>query len=264
MKIHIPEGATPPFFDLSAYESASSLNLKGWYHNLNERAWIQSFLKHISKNEEFEQHYSQEELDKWLAKLLNKPIITGYGYEGEVERDFAASSRVVEPVSLKDVMDINADVRNGFWGNHLREMANIFNTPNSEQGVEAEEELDRHSVVIKDSPPKGDEIDPIAWLSVDLNSKDQEIEKSFRMWLEKARRDFPEDKTSSKRQRKLKSFSRSTLQKWYSNRILPYLDLMLWNERVGINLTDEMVGAVIFPEQGGGRKRKVIAIAQEQ
>ena len=252
MRLKIPDDAIPPNFDLQVYESARKLNLAGWYENLYQRVWIQTLLRLNGHEDQF----PRKNRELLLFNLLTQPIITSPELESKSDNLFKASSRVVHPVTLKDVMDITADIQNGFWGEDIREMADIFNTPRAELCGEAEDALNKQPVEIHNNPLQPDEIDPVVWVTVDLNSKDQEIKESFSMWLSNVRRKFPDNKQSTKRQRKNKTVSSLKLKSWCDNKILAYLDLTLWNEYRGNTLTDEMMGALIFPELGESVKAK--------
>lgn len=87
-------------------------------------------------------------------------------------------------------------------------------------------------------------------VTVDLNSPDAAILKSFKEWLKRERAKQPKEASTPKKP----AFD------WWSNYgLLPYLDLSLWSQETGNHIPDRvMASAISYDKFGEDRLRKTI------
>jgi hypothetical protein len=83
--------------------------------------------------------------------------------------------------------------------------------------------------------------DTMAYVEVDLSAPDAVILEDFRRWLADIRKDKRFDHSPVSR------FTEKELARWVSNRVLPYIDLMLMARALDVPLTHHFAGSVIFP-----------------
>ena len=85
-----------------------------------------------------------------------------------------------------------------------------------------------------------------SWLSVDLSCSKKEIMEAFSGWLARAKA-ATETKPSS-RERKINIFNETAFRKWHAEKVLPYIDLFIWNKLKGNQIKDPIIGAILYPD----------------
>ena len=94
------------------------------------------------------------------------------------------------------------------------------------------------------------------FVEIDLHASEEKIVSDFREWL-----------TSIRAQRQIKvpskSLSENDFRSWHAYRLLPYLDLSNWAAARGVQITQQVIGAALFPDEYdislAERIRKVVA-----
>jgi hypothetical protein len=81
-----------------------------------------------------------------------------------------------------------------------------------------------------------------ARISVNLHATDEHIISDFKNWLENERKNI-RHKTAKK------IFSINDFKEWAEYKVLPYLDLKLWSDFSGCNITLATIGNALFPDE---------------
>jgi hypothetical protein len=217
----------PPDFKIEKYEAAKNLDLYGWFVNLSMRIIYQS-----SPSDCIE-----------LGVILVKPPFNASNYTGVdlsyLESEFGVVKRLVLDDLMNVIEDLEKDGRN-------RDFIELYQHV-SENGdsISAKKKLRTFDI------PK---IDSEEWLSIDLSFSDNEIKNAFENWLKRKRQDILGSNTvrRSGREPVIRDFSKAAIRRWHSNRVLPYLDLKNWNSVQGNNVTSEILGQILFPNNKNG------------
>jgi hypothetical protein len=94
-----------------------------------------------------------------------------------------------------------------------------------------------------------------ALINVDLNATNEQIMKDFEMWLSEYR-EYKGINYAAK-----KTFSQDDFHRWRNHKILPYIDLLIHQEKHGITFTEATLIQGLFPNEtyGDGKIRKTVA-----
>ncbi|MFC3106915.1 DUF6387 family protein [Undibacterium arcticum] len=94
-------------------------------------------------------------------------------------------------------------------------------------------------------------------IEVNLHGTDEKIMNDFANWLKTTRREV--EIVAPKK----KKFTRTDFDDWAKNAILPYIDLTTWASKNGVEITQQLMGNSLFPDEIDvnlpERIRKVIA-----
>lgn len=87
------------------------------------------------------------------------------------------------------------------------------------------------------------ESNPIDYIEVDLRKPSHVLEDEFSIWLEEKRMAgfLPPAKID-------KYITKAKFRKWHDARVIPYLDLLQWNQKHGRKLPHSVAGAIIYSD----------------
>jgi hypothetical protein len=95
-------------------------------------------------------------------------------------------------------------------------------------------------------------------VGVDLSAPDEVIKKQFSLWLRRKRQEVDQLTGFTPPSK----FSEADFRQWHRLRILAFLDLEMFAYHLDLNLTDEMIGQRLFPDEYdvgiGERIRKTV------
>ncbi|WP_186044252.1 DUF6387 family protein [Burkholderia gladioli] len=238
----------PASFDAAKYDACATFKTADWYSNLMQRALSRSMA------ERADWHLS--ELRGKAESLFDIPILPADkleegsgGFEKLVRR-----SQVTDETALEHILGgltLEGSEDHG-RGREYRKASEVF----------LSDDWDHRAYDILAVP---------AWkmmtdiglnlmgqvsVKVDLFSSEEKLVDDFRKWLRvtRAALDIPN------LQRRFKG---GDFDRWYQNRILAYLDLSFWAQINGIQLTNQVIGVALFPDEFNvnlaERVRKVVA-----
>jgi uncharacterized protein DUF6387 len=227
---------SPPGFDLSKYKPASDMDLYSWWCNLLMRSLHNHSEESINHNIKVGavsmDVTDQELLDHYLKQKRN-----GGSDVAEIP-----AIAVVKNISMLDVMMCVDDIE--YSDNH-EEIRQLYHSYMNDEG--GREKAKRIRQI---RPYYFDEENMEYWLNVDLSCSDREVKQAFNFWLKKAREELsPNAKPMRRRSKKINDFNEVTLRGWYINKVLPYIDLVSWNNFKGNKPTSAVLGQIICPEQ---------------
>lgn len=231
----------PPGFDLTKYDACINMSLIGWIENISARLLIYlACLKNIES--------ITSEQKKLFEEIIENNIDMGVLSDTHVRK-------VIEGVIQDDEADYSSIVKEITYF-ELFYLADTFKTEELEK-LYAEINFPVFPLINQDS--LGELNQPVsfnmdedaenAWLKVDLTCSKKEIIEAFSGWLTRAKaaRENTENKPSS-RERKINIFNETAFRKWHAERVLPYIDVFIWNKLKGNKLTDQEIGTILYPD----------------
>ncbi|MDN7724977.1 DUF6387 family protein [Burkholderia gladioli] len=238
----------PASFDAAKYDACATFKTADWYSNLMQRALSRSMAETAD--------WYLSELREKAESLFDIPILPadkleegGGGFEKLVRRSQVTDETALEHILGGVTLEGSEDHPRG---REYRKASEVF----------LRDDWDHHAYDVLAVP---------AWkmmtdiglnlmgqvsVKVDLFSSEEKLVDDFRKWLRvtRAALDIPN------LQRRFKG---GDFDRWYQNRILAYLDLSFWAQINGIQLTNQVIGVALFPDEFNvnlaERVRKVVA-----
>jgi len=112
-----------------------------------------------------------------------------------------------------------------------------------EDNIDRVREIDEFLRTPLDSLERRDEqyvVAPELHLEVNMFAPDSMIIDDFKKWLKAARKQFDMPARNM--------FTPANMESWADNRVLPYIDLMIWAKFEGVGIGQETMGETIFPD----------------
>lgn len=219
----------PRGFDLANYDNAANMNLFDWGMNLFFRSILFHEIKELLTEESFEDlTYGAVILPEDAANIF-KELILG------LDKDEVLSSvrdlRWFEVINMADKLNTRDDV--------IAARSKFYDDSGN---------LDIKNIIEASNLTINNDYD-VNWLGVDLNCLDNEIISAFSDWLKQARKkEQNKEVTNRRRDYKIPNLNQVAFRKFHDARILPYIDLVVWNRRAGNKVTSKILGDILFPD----------------
>jgi len=227
----------PPEFDLAKYESAANMELTDWFENL----WVRRGYRSIKTVEDEEQTQALKTLNQ--INISRGLVIDGPFYKimyGIFGLDQTTQTSVVRDISYIDLFH-KADLLKTDELAKLYVETSSFVTPMLDQ--------DRYGKLTEPVRLNGSINEhSFAWLELDMDCSDSEINEAFSDWLKRSRQKQKAEKKPKRRDHKLKNLNKVTFRKWHDERVLAYIDLAMWNQLNGTDVTNNIYGKILFPD----------------
>ena len=245
----------PPAFSLDKYKSTIDFDIADWVVNLEYRFLSQYMVGRPSD-------WYVSEIKVRSAAILDDPIWWVTSID-----DFINSGGFSKPALASNVQDFEVrdfyfhslgDSRYEAYMDGVDAYANpdspVFGSLDAIQSQEMEARMAvPYYRMMEDCgiPHLGDLI-----VKVDLHGTDQKIISDFTKWLSSTR-----EKVALVAPRK--KITKDDFLIWIKNAILPYLDLIAWSNANGVEITQQLLGTALFPDEYdvnlAERIRKVVA-----
>lgn len=211
------------WFDLNKYTAVETFDIDDWHLQLDKRQMIHLFAKEnpdtLKRIGESRWEYINGRAKIFIASIKENPI-------------FIEEKRKNSVLSVRDT-DLNdlhlATYTNNNLEKALYSLKDIF-------GHNAGREL-----VLPKSKTKS-AYGNTAMLTIDLSATDEQLKKNFSEWLKTQR-------TITQYTIREKQFTSKDFEKWINNKVLPYLDLTLIANAEDIQLTQNKLGRLLFPDE---------------
>lgn len=219
----------PQEFDLANYDNAANMNLLNWGMNLFCRSILFHEIKELLTEESFEDLiYGTVTFSETEAKGIKDFIL---GLDKDELLTSVRELRWFEVINMADELNTREDViaaRSNFYDDSGNlDIKSIFEASNS--------------IINNDYD--------VNWLGIDLHCSDNEIISAFSDWLIQARKkELNRELKSRRRDYKIPNLNQVAFRKCHDARILPYIDLVVWNRRVGNKVTSKILGDILFPD----------------
>jgi uncharacterized protein DUF6387 len=227
----------PPNFDLAKYESAANMELTDWFENL----WVRMGYRATNL-------VVGEEEAQALKALNQINISRGLLTDGPYYKIMYASFELDQTTQLSIIRDISyIDLFHKADLLKTDELAKLYSETSS--FVTSMIDKDRYGKLAE--PVRiGGLINEhsLSWLEVDMDCSDSEIKEAFSAWLIRSKQKQKAEKKPKRREHKLNNLNKVTLRKWHDERVLAYIDLAMWNELNGTDVTNNIYGKILFPD----------------
>jgi hypothetical protein len=230
-------------FDLKTYERANEMSIIDWYNALSFRKFLfQPLLPNVKDDEILNRvreslHYASIYPQLEIGSTLSLPP----------EMHFT-------PIIDLKIKELNAEL------NKKSELEKFRTRLTLHRPVPIEEHFkpiffERNYSITAESGKFSNERNLA--ITVDLKASDHDIVSGFRKWLAE-KREAQKDINF-----RTKTFSEKEIEGWIRNGVLPYLDLKLLEKVFESDITNVMMGDLLFPHEFGAadtteRVRKVV------
>lgn len=230
----------PGSFDIKKYDASVAFSIADWYNNFMFRALRRSM---------FEKHgeYYREELNKTVEYLFEHPIAPvrkleeGDGYAKNVFRSQVKDQTAFELLTGDWTLKAYGDVATVY-----RDAATVLN--DEMYGDSKYDEAAANAYKVLDVPAwkmlteLGIDLSGEVTVKVDLFASEKKLIDDFKNWLRSIRAALNVPNLESR-------FDKSNFERWHRNRILAYLDIILWAKVKGYRLTNQVIGVALFPNE---------------
>lgn len=234
------EKYVPPEFDLAKYDKCRDMDIFDWIVNISTRLTPYIF----TMGAKYELDPKQIALiEGYVDSNISSGVICPEpsekaGFENFINALVIQKSAIVKEMSLFELFSLT-DIHK----TEAREKLYSEIDPRLYQLIlrDGQGELDK--------PIQSDLYDNFeaSWLRIDMECSKKEIQEAFNSWLEKAKKKQEiNNKSVGAHQRVIKNFNETTFKKWYTAKVLSYIDLVTWNTLRGNKLSDKIITDIIF------------------
>lgn len=217
------------WFDLNKYAAVETFDIDDWYYQLQKRQWIHLFAKEtpeiVARLGESRWKHAQSRAKTHINSIKEDPIFT--------TEKLKHSVLTVRNTDYDDLYLATIDNQN---------FENILNSSNALNSLQT---IFGHKpgweLVIPQTETKST-YGKRAIVTIDLCATDEQLKKEFSEWLDNQRKII-------KFTVREKRFTAKDLEKWTNNKVLPYLDLTLIAIAENIQLTQNKIGRLLFPDE---------------
>lgn len=245
----IKSSELPEWFDLSRYESATNLDLAGWYANLSIRYIYLNF--EASHSNQLFQHFREFTVgDGPLVMTRPEPS----NLSGRSERNPLYSETPHSKLNQLSIRSLPVDycgfVIADFLHNEsdltvqLRSAADyLWEESNSKREFASDHEIEDFLGQPMDlvKLQESNTFDQNLRVEVDMFVPDSLIMDDFKKWLKAARDIFDMPSRNI--------FSDADMKSWAKKQVLPFLDLTIWAKYRKAKIPDPVMGAALFPDE---------------
>lgn len=246
----------PPEFSLEKYKPTVEFEAREWVQNLEFRLLSQAMLS-LSRVKQV------EELQRRCLHTLENPIL-----EKNSISDFKRGTGFSKAIYHSNVLDFDVsdfyfntvgderydDFMEGFEEHVFRDYSEVHSIEEIDRQKKIDARLDLpYYKMMEDCgiPHNGDLV-----VKVDLHGSDEKIISDFTKWLAATRIKLGIAAPKKK-------ITKDDFLTWGRSSILPYIDLILWSKANGVEITQQLLGTTLFPDEYdvnlAERIRKVVA-----
>lgn len=237
----------PAQFNLQHYAPIHDFSIAEWVCNLEARS-LRQFMWSMGD-------YYADELKRTAVYLLDNPIFRpAAGW-----KDAPGLSKHVHRQQVRDVSVFDALAGNYYFNPGETRMTKYAEAFRTLDGPGAPSEAGRELFDIpmwRALHESGINDDREVAVKVNLNASDEHLVADFKTWLAETRK----ARGLTVQRQRVKT---AELQDWARFRILPYLDLQFWARTHGFQITHQVMGLALFPNEFevalADRIRKVVA-----
>ena len=240
----------PPDFSLEKYSAVSSFTIVDWAVNLKRRSYCRFLL-----GENWE-----EPTPLFNALFPN--------HKEELRRQATSFSENLIAFPVESTEGLQSNFWGGSEGKHVTDFTMndycIYATDLEKEDDDPPNELERYVQIYRKNELEHDErsielqkplwkafqetglyAEPRVLVKIDLEGAEEAIISDFVVWLKETRQAFSlhTPRTPGKLP------SDQELQEWTQMMILPYLDLTLWAQAHGVEITQHAIGSALFPDE---------------
>ena len=225
----------PPEFDLAKYDKCRNMDLIEWIVNISSRMYPYLVCTHQEYEVETKQRLLFEQLvDHNILRGAITDSPSQVLLEEIIKHDVRWASPIVREMNFFDLFNLN-DVHKTEDRDKLYSEINTRLYPL----------IPRETLGELDKPIQSDCED--SWLRIEMGASKREIQEAFTSWLDKAKKEQEIlNKPEKGHQRIIKNFNDVTFRKWFSAKVLPYIDLVTWNHFQGNKLNDTIITSILF------------------
>lgn len=223
----------PKSFDLAKYEPCNGFALRDWVTNLTVRSLAAFFLRHDPS------HRHPDNGKEMAERILTHPIWPGR-LDPQRARRMPFTTSAVEDMSVFSyfgaLMEFDEDRYPAYCSAHKR-----FETePSSELTAEERALLD--APIWKMYLDAGLSFESEVYATVNLDCTEEKAVEDFRAW-------FRQTKKALGLAHRRKRILPAEASDWARFRLLPYMDLYLWAIANEVEITNQLFGIAIFPDE---------------
>lgn len=246
----------PSWFDLKKYDGLAALDLPGWGRQITIRAFVHWMLAHYlpQHERELEEPTQQKILaeqrqnaESWVREFTENPIVPVYNDDGHLSiwhtrgESKPYDAYTVWAMTAAHAYYIGTDIHHADRGQawiDLREamLASDVGKSSPEQNELIDQPID---LIYRQQGIDGD---GLCNVMVDLAATDEQIMADFRHWL-----------THFRKVAGIKAPAQNLTEKdfriWIEARVLPYIDLYLWSLAHRRQITQNVMGQALFPDE---------------
>jgi hypothetical protein len=223
----------PVQFNLKHYAPVHDFSIAEWVCNLEARS-LRQFMWSMGD-------YYADELKRGALYLLDNPIFR----PSDKWKDSPGLLKHVHRQQVRDESVFDALAGNYYFNpgeTRMKKYADDFRTLDG-PGAPSEEGRALFDIPMwRALQESGINDDREVAVRVNLNASDEHLVADFKMWLAKIRK---ARKLTVQRQR----VKASEFQDWARFRVLPYLDLQFWARTHGFQITHQVMGIALFPNE---------------
>lgn len=246
---------SPSWFDLEKYSFTDNLECWKWSRLLNHRHWIKALLESRDQESNADGNIWEAEIENEFRRLVDNlgKCSRGEGFVVEAPQPDGVVHFPMDRVSAVDALTVGGA---GFlWGSiKQNELVapfelNFLEDRDPPTFYEARDFWSLSKRSVNDLFHQVGEVeDPwyegcSVYLSIDIGASEARLMEDFQAFI---RAEKVKLKLSSTPSRK---FGRAERKRWHENRVLPYLDLMLWFGLKRVPITQQEIGVLLFPDE---------------
>lgn len=246
----------PAWFDLKKYDGLESLDLVGWGRQITIRAFMHWMITtHLPTMKgtltEPAQHQAlveqNQDVANWINQFTDNPIVPIYQDDAKLATWHARNER--KPYDAYTVwsmnaahayyvaLDIHEGTRSPYWGELLTALrAADVGKATPEQNELTDTPID---LIYKQQGISGEGLCNVL---VDLAATDEQITADFAHWLKHFRKEMAIDAPAQ-------NLTTKDFRTWIDARVLPYIDLHLWSLLYRRQITQNVFGQALFPDE---------------
>lgn len=236
----------PASFSLSKYDEVAQFDAAQWFVNLEKRYLL------LEQSTLFDESYKffKNRIKKDIMSLLENPIVTIEKCDGTsllgIQDDAVMSLKnkdFFELLLYTDLFYEEKDFQN------LIDLIGNVSSPMTMIGPTNSKSSEKY-FWNADISPRG-----MAFAKINLLASDETLVNDFKVWVrrEKEKRTihFVNNKATKLSEKIHKHApTQADFNQWHSNKILPYLDLIIWAKENQVKLTHDQLGEVLFANSG--------------
>lgn len=223
----------PDWFDLKNYDSVASMGIKEWTEALQLRNYIASTGRGKYRDD-------PDEAIERLIRAAKNPS-GGWGGEG-VEIHESWRWRTVSPLEVGMIGLVWGEITSKGDGRKFKrdlEIGRIQKNPELAEKYSSLENSTYDDLFTVGFTPE--EFGGFTFAQIDITASDEHLIEDFKMWLKDTRALIKIEAQPHK-------FTETDMADWHTKRVLPYIDLTVWAKLKGVDITQQEIGIVLFPD----------------
>jgi hypothetical protein len=249
------QSENPSWFDLEKYSFTDNLECWKWARLLNHRHRIKSLLESRDRKSNTEGNIWDMEIENEFRLLVDNLEIcsSGEGFEVEAPQPDGAVHFPTRRVSAVEALTVGGA---GFLWGAVRESEfvapfelNFLEDRDPPTFYEARDFWSLSKKSVNDLFLQVGEMEEpwyegcSVYLSIDIAASEARLMEEFQAFIRDEKRKLNLSSMSSRK------FGRAERKRWHQNRVLPYLDLILWFGFKRVPITQQEIGVLLFPDE---------------